>query len=416
MIGRKRSGGRRPAGSRSLPKWVGLASLLVAVGLLVAACGGGGDTGGGTTGEEGGSTSSGGSSSGGSLSILTWDGYDEPEWLEEFEQETGISVKATNVGSPAEMFSKVKANPGQFDIVLATAGWFPQYVEAGLLEEIDTSKIPNMENIELGFDWEEATSVDGTLYGVLYNWGNQPLAWIPKDVEGLDLSKYENENGELDDWNVFWDPALKGKVSIFDDPTSVEPMVGLALGFENPYQLDEEEFEEFEKKLLELRPQVKRLTTGYDDQSAQLASGEASVAYLNIISIAANLKSEGITLDVNNAVEQGVPAWSDNMAITKEGGGKKLDAVYEFMNASLDLGWQSRFVAASANSGTLNYEQATSSEAKAAGLTPEKLEETLIPATKQGDAFFETQKFFQPVEDLQRRLDVWNEFKLGLGS
>ena len=374
--------------------------------ILLGACGSSSDE---STGGGGG-----GGGSGESLSILSWDGYDEPEWLEQFEEESGISVTSTSVGSPAEMFSKVKANPGQYDIVLATAGWFPQYVEGDLLEPIDEAEVPAMKNIKLGFPWKDATSVEGTLYGILYNWGNQPLAWLPEKVKGLDLSKYENSKGELDDWNVFWDPALKGKVSIFDDPTSVEPMIALALGFENPYNLDEQEFEEFEKKLLELRPQVKRLTTGYDDQSAQLQSGEASVAYLNIISIAAGLKQEGTTLDVNNLVKQGVPAWSDNLAITKEGGGSKLDAVYKFINASLDPKWQARFIATTANSGTLNYEQATSQEAKSAGLTPAKLEETLIPETKLGEAFFSKQLFFQPVEDLQKRLNLWNEFKLGL--
>ena len=375
--------------------------------ILLVACGSSSND---TTGEGGG----GGEASGGSLSILSWDGYDEPEWLKQFERESGISVTSTSVGSPAEMFSKVKANPSQYDIVLATAGWFPQYVEADLLEPIDEAEVPAMKDIKLGFPWEEATSVEGTLYGILYNWGNQALAWLPEEIKGLDLSKYENSKGELDDWNVFWDPALKGKVSIFDDPTSVEPMIGLALGFKNPYQLNEQQFEEFEKKLLELRPQVKRLTTGYDDQLAQLQSGEASVAYLNIISIAAALKQEGTTLDVNNLVKQGVPAWSDNLAITKEGGGGNLDAVYKFINASLDQKWQARFIATTANSGTLNYEQATSKEAKSAGLTPAKLEETLIPETRLGDAFFSKQLFFQPVEDLQKRLNLWNEFKLGI--
>ena len=377
--------------------------------VLLVACGSSSSN---TTGEGGGG--GGEEASGGSLNILSWDGYDEPEWLKQFESETGISVTSTSVGSPAEMFAKVKASPSQYDIVLATAGWFPQYVEAGLLEPIDEGKVPAMKDIKLGFPWEEATSVEGTLYGILYNWGNQALAWLPEEIKGLDLSKYENSKGELDDWNVFWDPALKGKVSIFDDPTSVEPMIGLALGFKNPYQLNEKQFEEFEKKLLELRPQVKRLTTGYDDQIAQLQSGEASVAYLNIISIAAALKQEGTTLDVNNLVKQGVPAWSDNLAITKEGGGSNLDAVYKFINASLDRKWQARFIATTANSGTLNYEQATSQEAKAAGLTPAKLEETLIPETRQGEAFFSKQLFFQPVEDLQKRLNLWNEFKLGI--
>ncbi|HEY1854899.1 MAG TPA: extracellular solute-binding protein [Solirubrobacterales bacterium] len=347
--------------------------------------------------------------------MLTWEGYDEQPWLSEFEQESGIKVNAINVGSPAEMFSKVKASPEQYDIVLATAGWFPQYVESGLLEPIDEAKVTALKHLKLGFNWQEATTVENQLYGVLYNWGDQPLAWVPEKVKGLNLKKYENSKGELDNWNVLWDPALKGKVTIFDDPTSVEPMVPLALGFKNPYNLDEQEFEEFEKKLFELRPQVKRLTTGFDDQTAALASGEADVAYLNIISIASTLKKEGKELDVNHLVENGVPAWTDNLAVTKAGG-KKANAVYQFINFTESIPWQARFIGETANSGTLNYGQATSKEAEEMGLSKEALEETLIPATKAGKPFFENMKFFQPVENLEKRLQVWNEFKLGIGS
>jgi spermidine/putrescine transport system substrate-binding protein len=388
---------------RVLSRWIGALALTLAIGVSIAACGGDDDSGG-------------SSGSAKSLNILTWETYHDQKWLDEFKKQTGIEVKATNVGSPAEMFSKVKANPGQFDIVLATAGWFDQYVKAGLLDQVDESRIPNLANIKLGFPWKDATSVDGKLYGVLYNWGDQPLAWLPDDVKGLDLSKYEDANGRLNDWNVLWDPALKGKVSIFDDPTSVEPMIPLALGYKDPYNLNEEQFAAFEKKLLELRPQVKRLTSGFDDQTSQLASGEASVAYLNNVASATALKKDGHVLEVNNTVSQGVPAWSDNYAITSEGGGNKLDAVYKFINATLDPKWQARFIASSGNSGTLNYDQATTPEAKAQGLTKEALAGTLIPATREGDAFFSKMLFYQPVEDLQARLDAWNKFKLGLGG
>jgi spermidine/putrescine-binding protein len=350
------------------------------------------------------------------LNVLTWETYDEPPWIKEFEQKTGIKVNASNVGSPAEMFSKVKANPSQYDVVLATAGWFPQYVKSSLLEPIDKSRISNLSNIKLGFPWEKATTVNGQLYGVLYNWGDQPLAWVPSEIKGLNLSKYENSKGELDDWNVYWDPQLKGKVSLFDDPTSVPPMVPLALGYKNPYKLNAQEFASFEKRLNEMRPQVKRLTSGFNDQTQQLASGEASVAYLNNVASATTLKEEGKTLKVNNEVKQGVPAWSDNLSITKEGGGKKLAAAYKFIEASLERPWQARFIAKSGNSGNLNYEQATSPEAQAAGLTAEKLEGTLIPATRKGQAFFEKMLFFEPVENLEKRIQVWNEFKLGIGK
>src|SRR4051812_37047183 len=104
----------RRSSLRSPLRWTTLLALLTVAGLILAACGGGSDSsssssgGGGETGESQSSSSSG---SGETINVLTWETYDEPEWLEEFEDKTGVKVNATNVGSPAEMFSKVKANP-----------------------------------------------------------------------------------------------------------------------------------------------------------------------------------------------------------------------------------------------------------------------------------------------------------------
>ena len=89
---------------------------------------------------------SGGSGGGGgddkTLNILTWETYDDPAWLDQFTEDTGIKVNAVNVGSPA----KVKANPDQFDVALVTSGWFDNYASAGLLEPIDSSKVTNALN------------------------------------------------------------------------------------------------------------------------------------------------------------------------------------------------------------------------------------------------------------------------------
>jgi spermidine/putrescine-binding protein len=349
------------------------------------------------------------------LNILTWETYDNQPWLDQFKKKTGITVKATNVGSPAEMFAKTKANPGQYDIVYATSGWFDNYVQSNLLLPIDESRVQNVKELRLGFNWRAATSVHRKNYAILYNWGDQPLGWLPKFVPGKYNVKKYAAKGVLDDWNVLWDPQFKGKVSIFDDPTSVEPMIPLALGFKNPYRLTPTQFDAFSKKLLELRKQVKRLTSGFNDQTQQFASGEAIIGYVNNVASVVALKKAGHTLAINNLVKQGTPAWSDNMAITRAGGGKKLDAVYAFINESLSIPWQARFIATSGNSGTLNYEQATSAEARHAGLKKAQLAATLIPATREGKAFFEKMIFFQSVENLQKRLDLWNKFKLGIG-
>jgi spermidine/putrescine-binding protein len=193
------------------------------------------------------------------------------------------------------------------------------------------------------------------------------------------------------------------------------PMIPIALGLPDPYHLTDEQFGQVQDKLNALRPEIKRLTSGFNDQTTQFANGEAVIGVLNNIASAAQMKKDGKTLLVNNEVKQGVPAWTDNYAITK-GGANKLDAVYKFINYTMSVPWQARFVAFSGNSGNISLEQAKSPEAVNADLTQEALDSTLIPATASGDKLFSKLKIFQPVENLDKRIDLWNQFKLGISQ
>ena len=108
-----------------------------------------------------------------------------------------------------------------------------------------------------------------------------------------------------------------------------------------------------------------------------------------------------------HVMKQGTPAWSDNASITAAGGGKKLDAVYAFIDYELSVPWQARFIAASGNNGTLSNDQATAADAVAAGLTADKLAATLIPSTKD-PGFFPALVFYKATNVLQKQLDVAN--------
>jgi spermidine/putrescine transport system substrate-binding protein len=392
-------------------------ALLVTLCVLFASgCGGGSGSGGSTSSEGNGSSVSG---AGQTLNILTWETYHEPEWLKEVEEKLDIHVNATNVGSITEALAKVRANPSEYDIVLATAGSLNKYVESNLLEPIDVSRVPNLKNNKLALPWEEGVTVDGKLYGLMYTWGTIPLAYVPESVEGLNLKQYENEKGELTNWNVLWDPALKGKVTILEDALSVLPTVGLALGFEDPWNMNEQQLEEFEKKLFELRPQVRVLATGDNAQEAAFASGEAYAGLVGGPYVAGPLKEEGKNLVIKNEAEPGTAVWVDNYSITKEGGASspaKLAAVYEFINFTLTVPWQARMVAETGQSGMINLQQATSKAAKAQHLTQAEIAETLIPETEKGPAFYDNLHLLQEYKDLERMLEIWNEFTSGVGG
>ena len=109
-------------------------------------------------------------------------------------------------------------------------------------------------------------------------------------------------------------------MTILEDALSVLPTVGVALGFENPWHMNEQQMEEFEKKLFELRPQVRVLANGDNAQGAAFASGEAWAGLVGGPYVAGHLKKEGQNLAVKNEAEPGTAVWVDNYSITKEGG------------------------------------------------------------------------------------------------
>ena len=397
--------------TNSLAACVGIALLAT----VMASCGGGGGGGGETT-----SSVASECPKGSTINVLSWQTYHDPPWVRQFEKKTGTTVNVQYIGSVAEGVAKISANPSQYDIFLATSGWFQPLVDKDILAPIDVNRLPHFQqNYDLGFRYQDFTALNGTVYGVVYDWGTGPLAYVPAGVKGLDLSKYEDSSGVLNDWNVLWDPALKGKVILPDQSIDlVEPSVALALGYKDPFNMTDEQLAAFKEKLFALRAQLKTLATGDAAQAQAFASGEADVGMTGGNYLAGQVKDAGSNLTVVNTLKQGVTAWADNYAITKEGGARspeELACVYKFMDYTYTLAWQYRLLAEENQPGILNYEQATSPEAKASGVTKDDVYLTLIPDTRSGNAFYSKLVWLDQYPDVQEMLDIWNEFKLDIG-
>jgi spermidine/putrescine-binding protein len=334
------------------------------------------------------------------LNIFSWSGYHDKKWLAEYEKLRGVTIKQQLIGSVPDGFAKVKANPDGFDLVLATSGWVENYADADLIVPIDESKLPNLKNVTPELSWRDATEYKGKNYALIYNWGNEPICWLPDKVP------------TPDSWRSLWDPANKGKVSLVDDPTTVMPFIPIMLGFEDPFNLNDEQFAEMKKQLMALRGQVTHVSASIDDQTADFASGEVTTGVLYNISTQVKLRDDGIKLE-QAIPNEGAAAWSDNYVLTKAGE-KKAALAYDFMNYTMSVEWQARFAAATSNTSVLTLDAAKSPEAVEAGLTTKALNTTLLPLTADGPEFFDKIKLLKRVPDVDRWLEAWNEFKTGL--
>lgn len=328
----------------------------------------------------------------GEITIFTWETYHEDPWIAEYTAKTGVKVNVIRTGSVDEMYAQTRSGAVEADVLYFDTGSVPRYIDGGLIAPFDQSKVPNVSMVSPSMDWEKRLTVGGKLWGVPYNWGTQPLMFN-RDVVGADPMS----------WAALWDPKYAGKVSMFDDAYITFPMIALYAGAADPFNLTDAEFDACAEALRRLRPQVGTIARGFDDATTIYASGDAVIGYCQNIAIVNDLNALGKNFGYSFP-DEGTPTWIDCSILTPRG---ERQEVYDFINANLSRDWQARFIADSLNNGIL-----TAEEAQAAGIPEAALKKTnvLDQATK---GFWQKMVVFQPPEDIDRRLQMWNDFKAG---
>ena len=148
------------------------------------------------------------------VNVFNWEDYIDRSVIEQFEQETGITVNYMCFTTNEDMLVQVEANPGAFDVVFPSEYCVERLNGKGLLAEINYDNIPNSkylreELMNPSYDPESKHSVPymgGTL-GILYN---------TKMVDEADVST----------WGVLWNQKYAGQVLMM---SSIRDAMGIAL-------------------------------------------------------------------------------------------------------------------------------------------------------------------------------------------
>ena len=105
----------------------------------------------------------------GSLTVLDWAGFDAEEfWIDFKNANPDVDVTFEIGASDADILAKMMAGD-QADVFHPYTGWLQFYVDEGLVEELDTSRLTNWDKIPDRF--KELGQIDGKQYGVPYNLG-----------------------------------------------------------------------------------------------------------------------------------------------------------------------------------------------------------------------------------------------------
>jgi spermidine/putrescine transport system substrate-binding protein len=326
------------------------------------------------------------------ISLLTWETYSEDPWLEEFSNSNNVKVSAVRSGSVDEMFAKLTSGAVTPDVIYVDTSTIPRLMKLDLLAPIDPAKVPNLSNVSPAIDYKKSNMIDGKLYALPYNWGPIPMMYNADAVkEGTDS------------WKTLWSDKYTGRVSVADDSFMSIAIVAMVAGAKDPYNMTDPEFDAVKELLKTLRPQVKAMTTGNNDTQTLFSSGEVDVGVCMNPPIVANLQKEGKNI-AYSVPKEGVPSWLDCAMMTKTG---DRDIVYKFLNAQLSLPWQKRFIEFATSPGVLDVKTAES-----VGIPPDVIKQTVMSLLNQ-PGLWASLRLFQNVENADRRLQLWNDFKAG---
>jgi putative spermidine/putrescine transport system substrate-binding protein len=307
--------------------WLVIAGLLVFM-FVLAGCGSSSDDNGGAGGDEGLQKLGKGE---GEVDLIAWAGYVEPEWSKPFEQKTGCKVNAKVAGTSDEMVSLMRT--GQYDGVSASGNASARLVEGGDVDPVNVELVPNYETVFEDLKDQPYNTFDGVHYGIPHGRGANLLMWNPDDVTPTP-----------DSWDVVLDPEkaskYRGQISAYDDPIYIaDAAVYLKfhqpeLGIENPYELNEEQFNAAVDLLKEQQPNVGEYWSEAAKQISAFANGDSTVGTTWQYQYFA-LQEEGEKVEASPASQgflpkEGATGWSDTWMISSEA--KHPNCMYMWMD------------------------------------------------------------------------------------
>lgn len=147
--------------------------------------------------------------SSGELNVLMWSDYLPEDLLAQFNEESGITVNYTGIGSNEEIINKMKATKGKgFDICSPTNVRSGQWIDLDLLQPWDYGRISNIDNANpamLSVGDREWNFGDAGSHWLPHIWGTEAISWR------TDL--YTPPGGEPSYGNI-WDGSAEGNTMI----------------------------------------------------------------------------------------------------------------------------------------------------------------------------------------------------------
>jgi putative spermidine/putrescine transport system substrate-binding protein len=209
----------------------------------------------------------------GTLNLVAWEGYTQPDWVKPFTQQTGCKVHAKYAGSSDEMVTLMRQGGGsQYDMVSASGDASLRLIRGHIVKPVNVDLIPSWKDFIPQLKSPEHNTVDGKHYGVSLQWGPNTLLYNTQKVKPAPTS-----------WAAIYDPKYKGQITVPDNPIQIaDATLYLSkkqpdLGIKDPYELTEKQLDAAVKLLKQQKPLIKKYWALASDEIDLFKNGDAMI-------------------------------------------------------------------------------------------------------------------------------------------
>lgn len=240
------------------------------------------------------------------VNLLLWSGYDHPTILEPFEENSGITINYKTFIGGDQMYSLLTQTPSEYDVVVVDPEYIQKLQANDFLAPLDPTEF-DFSRYFTSFQNLPICWIDDQMFAVVVEYGSLGLVYNTERIATADARSY----------SVLFDPAMKGRVGMWDWYLPIMGVLSRSLGNEHPYQISDSEFERLRERLFEIRPQVGSIHETFPELMTALASGEVWIVPGGAGWLASALQAQGEPIDWLVPEEGGV-MWMDTVAIPRQ--------------------------------------------------------------------------------------------------
>ena len=324
------------------------------------------------------------------LNLLVWEGYADPSFIKGFEAQCKCKVSASYMGSSDELVAKLRGgSSGTYDVISPSSDVATMITQSGLAAPLDLAKLPSYTQLSAQLTSLPLVKSKGNVYGVPFMWGPNPLIY---DTTALPQAP--------DSWTIFWDPKMKGKLSVWDDLSTVY-MAAQVLGYDKPdpshlYNLSDQELEAVKKKLLELKPSIRKMwSTG--GELTNLFQNHEIIAAMGWPLMTNQLRKAQFPVG-ETIPKENTTGWIDHLVITA--GSENKELAHQFLEYMIQAQTQKKAT------DVTGYTPANPQAAKF--MTPEEIKDLHLDDVNNYQKHI---YFWQDVPRRSKYNEIWNEVK-----